>query len=126
MNRPIQAAAEDFGARMASFRKAAGYTQQRLADRVGATRRVIAYYEAESERPPAALLVKLAVALGCSTDALLGLIPAKNTVRRPTISTRWERRVRQIERLAPGSKQKVLAIIDAVLTAEQSKRSASA
>jgi transcriptional regulator with XRE-family HTH domain len=61
----------DFGKRLASLRQAAGLTQQELADKIGASRRVIAYYEGESRYPPAHLLVPLAEALGISTDYLL-------------------------------------------------------
>jgi len=61
----------DFGKRLASLRQAAGLTQQELGDRIGASRRVIAYYEAESKYPPAHLLVPLAKALSISTDVLL-------------------------------------------------------
>lgn len=35
-----------FGARLAELRKAAGFTQQQLADEVGVSRRMVAYYEA--------------------------------------------------------------------------------
>ncbi|WP_148864766.1 helix-turn-helix transcriptional regulator [Marinobacter fonticola] len=38
----------DFGKRLAQLRKDAGFTQKELADEIGATRRVIAYYETES------------------------------------------------------------------------------
>jgi len=62
-----------FGARLARLRKAAGYTQHQLADEIGATRRQIAYYESESEHPPANLLADLARVLNVSTDDLLGL-----------------------------------------------------
>ena len=34
-----------FGARLAALRKAAGFTQQELANEVGTSRRMIAYYE---------------------------------------------------------------------------------
>ena len=40
-----------FGTRLVALRKAAGYTQQQLADELGVTRRMVAYYETESEHP---------------------------------------------------------------------------
>ena len=38
------------------LREAAGYTQQELADEVGVSRRMIAYYEGQSTHPPTTLL----------------------------------------------------------------------
>ena len=61
----------DFGKRLASLRQAAGLTQQELGDKIDVSRRVIAYYEGETQYPPAHLLVPLANALGVSTDDLL-------------------------------------------------------
>ena len=46
-------------------------TQQELGDKISVSRRVIAYYEGETQYPPAHLLVPLADALGVSTDDLL-------------------------------------------------------
>lgn len=115
---------DGFGARLAALRKEAGYTQQQLADEIGVSRRVVAYYEGETEHPPASLLVDLAQALGRSTDALLGVSPTKKAGQTATISTRWERRVRQIERLDARPKQQIMTFIDAILTAEQARHGA--
>ncbi len=41
-----------FGARLTKVRKAAGSTQQELADEVGVSRRMLAYYEVQSDHPP--------------------------------------------------------------------------
>ena len=66
-----------FGERLTELRKAAGFTQQELADEVGVSRRMIAYYEGQSAHPPTTLLPALAQALNLSTDELLGLTPFK-------------------------------------------------
>jgi transcriptional regulator with XRE-family HTH domain len=115
---------DGFGARLAALRKEAGYTQQQLADEIGVSRRVVAYYEGETEHPPASLLVDLAQALGRSTDELLGVSPTRKSARTGIISTRWERRVRQIERLDARPKQQIMTFIDAILTAEQARQGA--
>lgn len=112
---------EGFGTRLAALRKAAGYTQQQLADEIGVSRRVIAYYEAESEHPPANLLVDLGRALNVSVDELLGLAPKR---REPSLNPRLERRVRQIESLSPKPKQQLLSLIDTFIAAEQMRQSA--
>lgn len=41
-----------FGQRLAQLRKARGFTQQELADETGLSRRMLAYYERQSQHPP--------------------------------------------------------------------------
>ena len=113
-----------FGQRMAQLRKAAGYTQQQLADEVGISRRMIAYYEGETGHPPTSFLVDLARALSVTTDELLGMTPLKRASTKGAMSTRWERRIRQIERLSARPKQQIVTFIDAILTAEQARQGA--
>ena len=111
-----------FGKRLAKLRKAAGYTQQQLADEIGATRRMIAYYESESQHPPANMLADLARALNVSADALLGIKPVETT----PISSRLERRIRQIEKLGPKPRQQITQLIDTFVEAERLKQKANA
>ena len=111
----------DFGKRIAQLRKAAGYTQQELADEINSTRRVIAYYETESDQPPANILADLARALGSSTDALLGLTEQQT----PKLSSRLERRLKKMETLTPKAKRQLVQLIDTFIEAEQLKKQAS-
>jgi DNA modification methylase len=60
-----------FGDRLIELRKAAGFTQQKLAEELGITRRMIAYYEGETQHPPTTILPRMAQALGVSADELL-------------------------------------------------------
>jgi len=60
-----------FGARMAILRKAAGYTQEELAKKIKVSRRMIAYYEVETQHPPTSILSKLSAALHVTSDELL-------------------------------------------------------
>ena len=110
----------NFGKRFAQIRKAAGYTQQALADEIGVSRRVITYYETESENPPANLLVDLARALNVSTDQLLGLQPTEST--KP--GRKIERQLKQIETLSPKAKRQVSQLLDTFIEAEQLKKDA--
>ena len=121
---PKHTASDGFGPRLATLRKAAGYTQQQLADEIGASRRVIAYYEAEAEHPPANLLVNLAHVLGVSVDELLGLTTKR--AREPGLSPRLERRLRLIEGLSPKPKQQLLGLIDTFIAAEKMRQSINA
>ena len=111
-----------FGKRLATLRKSAGYTQQQLADEIGATRRMIAYYESESHHPPTTMLIDLVKALNVSVDVLLGIEP---TVVAP-INNRLARQIRQIEQLKPKPRQQITQLIDTFVEAEQLKQKAMA
>jgi len=111
-----------FGERLVQLRKAAGYTQQQLADEIGASRRQIAYYEGESEHPPASLLIALAKALNVSTDELLGMRSGRSKATTPAVSTRLERRLKLIERLPAKPKQQLIGLIDTFIAAEQGRQ----
>ncbi len=102
------------GARLAQLRKAAGYTQAELAEAMGGvTRRMIAYYETETEHPPAAMLAALARALRVSVDELLGIEEIKVPARAP--SRRVIRRLEKIEQLPKRDQEALLRTIDAFL-----------
>ena len=111
-----------FGACLANVRKTADFNQHQLADEIGATRRQIAYYESESEHPPANLLIDLERVLNVSTDDLLGLNGSRKRVKTIVVSPRLERRMRQIEALAPKPKQQRLGLIDTFIAAAEQPR----
>jgi len=62
-----------FGKRIAAVRKSRGLSQRDLAHLVGISNRMIAYYEAQTNRPPAAKLPVIANALKISIDELLAM-----------------------------------------------------
>lgn len=111
-----------FGARLAALRKAAGFTQQELANEVGTSRRMIAYYEGQTAHPPTTLLPAIATALRISTDELLGQAPVKRIAK--SRDTRLERRLQQIERLDPTERRQIMQVIDAFIERGQLKRRA--
>lgn len=110
-----------FGERLRVLRTAAGYTQQELAQELGISRRRVAYYEGETEHPPAALLADLAAALGVTTDALLGVASLPKRTAKP--DTRLQRRMKQIERMSPRERRQVLQLLDALIEREQLRAS---
>jgi len=118
MAKEINEALSDFGEHLARLRKAAGYTQQQLADEIGTTRRKIAYYEKESPHPPANLLTDLAQALNVTTDELLGIAAAKKKKARQP-DTRLLRRMQQIEKLPARDKRQLIQVIDTYIKAAQ-------
>jgi transcriptional regulator with XRE-family HTH domain len=113
----------DFGARLTELRKAAGYTQVELANALGTTQRMIAYYESRAEKAPAALLPQMADALGASADELLGIKPIKKG-KKP--DTQLHRRLQRIEKLDAKAKRQITQLLDTFIEREELKQRVSA
>jgi transcriptional regulator with XRE-family HTH domain len=113
----------DFGARLAGFRTAASLTQRELADRLGVTRRQIAYYESGSGRPPGALLGLLADLFRVSTDVLLGREVSKAPASR--LSSAVLARLQQIERMGSDVCRRLEATLEQFIVAEGWRGAAS-
>ena len=120
MPKRTNAALPNFGARLVELRKAVGFTQTELANEVGVTRRMIAYYEGETEHPPSNLLPALAQALGVSIEVLLGATPPRKMTK--SSDSRLQRRLQQIEKLDTTEKRQVLQLLDAFIERGQLRR----
>lgn len=112
--------ASPFGARLIALRKARGMTQAQLADAIGATQRVVSYYEAVAVDPGGDIVVKLAQALGVSTDELLG---AKSMPRQPSpLSDPDERRLwrkfQKVRRLPEKDQRAVFRLVNSLVGAK--------
>jgi transcriptional regulator with XRE-family HTH domain len=105
---------EGFGERLADLRKATGLTQKQLGEKVGVSNRVIAYYEGETDYPPAHLIEPLAKALKVSSDELLGLKRIKQQLN-PEHAALW-RRLKKIETLSKRDQKALLHYLDALVT----------
>lgn len=120
----VKAAKEEdlsFGQRLASLRKAAGFTQIEMAAELGVSQRMVAYYESPAATPPANLLPQIALALGVSIDELFG-VGAKRRLVKQDGDSRLRRRLLAIEKLAVAEKRQVLQVIDALIERGQLKR----
>ncbi len=115
-----QAPHGDFGARLAQLRTAAALTQRELADRIGVTRRQIAYYESGSGRPPGALLGLLADLFRVSTDVLLGRAVSAAPASR--LSSAALVRLPRIERMGRDVCRRLEATLEQFIVAEESRR----
>jgi transcriptional regulator with XRE-family HTH domain len=105
---------ETFGRRLARLRKEAGYSQRALADEIGISYRMVAYYEAQTAHPPANLLPAIADSLGLTVDQLLG-----HEAIRPRKSPKNERllrQLRQVEKLPAHARRSVLEHIDGLVS----------
>jgi transcriptional regulator with XRE-family HTH domain len=111
-----------FGARLATLRKAAGFTQVELAAELGISQRMVAYYESPAATPPANLLPQLAVTLGVSIDELFGVGAPKRRLVKQDGDSRLRRRLLAIEKLDVADKRQVLQLIDAFIERGQLKR----
>jgi len=115
--------ATSFGERLATLRKAAGFTQVELAAELGISQRMVAYYESPDATPPANLLAQIASALGISIDELFGRTTKRRLVKQEGDS-RLRRRLLAIEKLDLVEKRQVLQLLDAFIERGQLKRKA--
>jgi transcriptional regulator with XRE-family HTH domain len=116
---------ETLGDRIRRYRLAKGLTQAELAKIVGASQRMINYYEVHGVSPSPELLVKIADALDVSTDELFGRRPpARRAAAAPAgESLRRTRRLKRLEELSRDDQVAVLRMIEA-MAERASKRKA--
>ncbi len=112
-----ETAINDFGKRLAYYRKSKGLTQGELGEKVGVTYRVIAYYEKETKYPPARLIVPLAKTLGITTDELLGATETKKDF--DTRNTALWRKLKVVEDLPPKDKKAILHYIATIAKSKE-------
>jgi len=87
-------------------------TQQELGNKIGVSKRMIAYYEGETHNPPANKLGSLAKALEVTIDELLGAKPLQN---KPSIKNRrLLQGLNVLEKLPKEDQKSVLNFIDAL------------
>ena len=119
--RPATKQPTKFGKRLSAARKEAGLTQLELAERVGVTQRVIAYWERESIGLKADQLAALSDALGASVDSLLGL--SSQPKRRGGPAGRAKRVFDQVSSLPRSKQQRVLDMLETILAGESARQS---
>ena len=100
---------EPFGAKLARFRRDAGYSQRDLAGETGISQRMIAYYEKQPQYPPMHVLTVLAEALGISPQQIMG---QKGKYASGPRDMRLRRRMEQIEGLKEKEKRQVIQLLD--------------
>ena len=85
-----------------------------LANKIGTSQRMIAYYEGPSDYVPADLLPLMAKALKVTTDKLLGIKKSKNDFT-PSNPGLW-RKLRNIEKLPTKDQKAIIHYIEALLS----------
>jgi transcriptional regulator with XRE-family HTH domain len=112
--------AEAFGPRLRRLREARGFSQGQLGQAIGASQRMIAYYETHAEKAPARHLTALAQVLRVSVDELVGYQPVETPAGRANLRL-WHR-LRQVEALPPSDRKQVLQLIDTLVERETLKK----
>ena len=107
--------APPFGKRLAAARERRGLSQQELADKLGMTRSMIAYYESRAKNPTLEFIEKAADLLKVSVSDLIGRADARAPRKRPGPPPKLERQLEEVRKL-PRAKQKFLTeLLDSVL-----------
>jgi transcriptional regulator with XRE-family HTH domain len=109
-----------FGDRLLGMRLAKGFSQGEFAQLLGVSQRVLCYYEKETEYPPAHLLPKMASALNCSVDDLLGHTP--EPAKEPPQNLRLQRKLRLVTKLPAQDQKAIMRMIDAFLSRRNLER----
>jgi transcriptional regulator with XRE-family HTH domain len=105
---------KDFGKRLAACRRQCGFSQRRLAEIVGTSGRMIAYYERESAYPPAHLLEPICRVLKTSADELLGLKDYKEEI--PPEEWKLWRRFKKAEKLSFRDRRALFHLLNSLLS----------
>ena len=99
-----------FGERLFRIRKARGITQEKLGEKVGVTKRVIAFYEGDKEEPPPDLLKKIAKALNVTVSHMLGESPLK-TIKNE-IKPSLRKHIEALQNLPTKDQKTILRMIE--------------
>ena len=97
-----------FGERISSLRKKLKWSQDELAKKVGTSAPIIGRYERNEIKPSIETAKNIADVMGVTLDYLLG---GNNAI----LDKELLKRLKDIERLDPGTKTKVFDIIDTYL-----------
>ncbi len=107
----------NFGKRLAEIRKARGLTQQQLADKIGVSRRVIAYYEGETSYPPTHIMIPLSEALRVTPNEFLGSEESIKLLD-PKLAALW-RRLKVMETFSEKDRKAIIRHVEVI--AEKNK-----
>ena len=110
---PLHLGEQTIGERIARMRKERGYTQTELARRIGIIHHLVSDYEKGKLRLYDQMVVRFALALGVSTDEILGLKNGGKDSARPSLKI--IRRMKALERLPPSKQRTILDSLDLMI-----------
>jgi transcriptional regulator with XRE-family HTH domain len=102
-----------FGAQLAALRKTRGLTQSQLAEALGLSVEMLAYYERRATNPSADFIAKAAAFFNVSADALLAL--DTKTARKPGPPSDLAQLTERLSRLPRAQQKIVVKMLEGVL-----------
>jgi len=108
---------EIFGENLEKIRKLKGITQKELAEKIGATQRIISHYESNVKSPPLKYIIMIADTLQVSVDTLLGNKPIKYE-----FDTRIAKKIKLIETLSERDQKAIWSFINALIAKRKLKK----
>jgi transcriptional regulator with XRE-family HTH domain len=99
-----------FGKRLFSTRKARGISQAELGEKIGLSKRMVSFYEGDTQGPPVDVVIKMAAVLNVTTSYLLGESPMKIIKDEMTPSIR--KHVDTLQKLPPKDQKAVMRMIE--------------
>jgi transcriptional regulator with XRE-family HTH domain len=110
---PLPSADESIGHRIARLRKERGFTQTELARRIGIIHHLVSDYENGKLRLYDEMVARFALALGVSTDEILGLKNGQKDGPKPSL--RIMRRMKALETLPSNKQRTILDSLDLMI-----------
>jgi len=104
-----------FGHKLRDLRRKKGFTQTKLSELSGVSRRAIVHYENHAKRPTVDKVIKLAEALGVSDEELLGFSKQEKKKVIEDISYKIMKKFRVIEKLPTRDQNTIFQFINTVV-----------
>lgn len=109
---------ESIGLRLARFRKRKGLTQEELGNIIGINQYQVSNYEIDRLHLSDDMIIRFAMALKVSTDAILGL----EKVPSESLKLKYIKRVNRIEHLPAQKQRDILKTLDILIKAAETEQ----
>jgi len=103
------------GKNIALLRKKKGFTQTELGHKIGVGQRALSHYETGRLHISAEIIVLIAQTLDVTTDEILK--PSLGNSRDSSLSLRFTRRIKELDRLSEPQKKAILKTLDDLIRA---------
>lgn len=124
MGRPSKSPQPAYGRHLAELRKAAGFSQQHLAQTLSVRQSTIASWEQSPNPPKGEVLPALAAALKVSLDTLLGVRTAPKAARHRGPASQFEHIIEKVSQLPRRRQQRITKTLEALIAQEAAEAAA--
>ena len=114
---PLPATIPSAADRIAFLRKRIGLSQAALAEKMGISRKQVSDYERGKSLMNHEMIIRFALALGATTDEILGL--SRIDIPNESPSLRYTRRIQELEKLPEIKQKAILRTLDDLIRANQ-------